>query len=290
VQTWLRDRIWILGAIVGGVLLIVHMFWSSDIKIDGVTIGLLAVILLSPYLSLIRRIRFGEIEAEIAPRDVAEVREKVHEASPAQDTQGGGYTESSEHSRYVQGVVDDLLRVVEADPALALAKLRIEIERLLEEMFELQAEPKQPVRRPSGVLGLLRVLSRDGAIDKPTADAVSSITRVLNEAVHGARIERHRAMEVIDSGITLLERLNDIYMQTYERAFEPAEEETIDLREHDSAQSARYRVVTIIPVLPRPKRRTYVMTQTQLDRFLEGYEEYAEYLVPLEPLGDSLEP
>jgi hypothetical protein len=291
VEAWFRRKVWILGVTLAVALAITHMFWSSDVRIDGVTIALLAVVLLSPYLSLMRRIRFGELEAEIAPEEVEEVRQRVQEASSTQSPQEKDEeAQPSSHSRHVEGVVDDLLHVLDRDPALALAKLRIEIERLLEQIYFLDASPEECARPPAGVMGFLRALSRKEIIDKPTLAAVGSMTRVLNRAVHGASFEREQASEIIDSGASLLDRLNDAYMEVYERAFRPVEEETIDMQQHDAAQSSRYRVVTITPLIPNPQRRTYIMTQGQLDSFLEGYDEYAEYLISIEPEGDSGEP
>jgi hypothetical protein len=291
VQAWFRERVWIVGIVVAIALAVTHMFWSSDVRIDGVTIALLAVVLLSPYLSLMRRIRFGEFEAEIAPRDIREVRQRVEEASSTESArQQDQEPPPSSHSRHVESVLDDLLRVLDTDPALALAKLRIEIERLLEQIYLIAASPEESARPPAGVTGFLRALSRKEVIDKPTFDAVASMTRVLNRAVHGASFEREQAADIIDSGASLLDRLNDAYMQVYERTFQPVEEESIDMQEHDEAWSSRYRVVTIIPLVPRPQKRTYILTQDQLDSFLEGYEEYAEYLISIQPESESREP
>ncbi len=229
----------------------------------------------------------GEFEAEIGPAQVDEVRQKVEEAAPAQLESPGAEVEAT-HSRRVSKAEEELRGILDYDPTLALAKLRIEIERDLAEILAIKGDSGVPPR-PRGVVGMMNSLLRIGVIDKPTADATRTIVAVLNQAVHGARIEPDEAAEVIDAGIRLLDRLSDIYLHVYEEAFQPVEEETLDMMDHESAQTDQYKVVTVIPLVPRPKRRTYVMTQTQLDSFLEGYDEYAEYLVSIEALQREVE-
>jgi hypothetical protein len=46
--------------------------------------------------------------------------------------------------------------------------------------------------------------------------------------------------------------------------------------------SARYRVTTVVPLVEKPIKNTYVFDQDTLDSFLEGYEEYAEFIVAVE--------
>ena len=62
---------WSVG-LVALLLLIAHTFAWRQINVDVVTILLLAVIALFPLIELIRKVKIGEFEAEIAPREVAE--------------------------------------------------------------------------------------------------------------------------------------------------------------------------------------------------------------------------
>ena len=44
----------------------------------------------------------------------------------------------------------------------------------------------------------------------------------------------------------------------------------------------RYRMTTVVPLVKNPKRNTYILDQDGLDSFLDGYEEYAEFIVAIE--------
>jgi hypothetical protein len=47
-------------------------------------------------------------------------------------------------------------------------------------------------------------------------------------------------------------------------------------------RDARYRVTTVVPLVTHPTRNMYMVNQEALDSFLEGYDEYAEFLVAVE--------
>lgn len=46
-------------------------------------------------------------------------------------------------------------------------------------------------------------------------------------------------------------------------------------------QAKRYRLTSIIPLVENPKKVVRELTQEQLDKLLEGYHEYAEFIVEL---------
>jgi len=41
--------------------------------------------------------------------------------------------------------------------------------------------------------------------------------------------------------------------------------------------------MTIVPYVENPQRRVYLLTQEELDAFFEGYSEFAEFAISLEP-------
>ena len=59
---------WWLVSLITFVLLIIHTFSISDIKIDNITLALLLLLLISPFISQIKKIKWGELEAEIDPK------------------------------------------------------------------------------------------------------------------------------------------------------------------------------------------------------------------------------
>lgn len=106
-------------------LLIAHTFQWSRIQVDAVTILLLAVIALIPIIELIRKIKIGEFEAEIASREVAEASAKIQKEAP---------TKSTKEQRSIQEY-PEVLDIVKDDPQLGLAKLRMELERVLKMLY-----------------------------------------------------------------------------------------------------------------------------------------------------------
>ncbi len=60
------------------------------------------------------------------------------------------------------------------------------------------------------------------------------------------------------------------------------ESKAIERREVDIYLSAKYRLTTIIPFRERPVMNVYLFTKEEFDHFLEGYDQYTEFLVSVE--------
>ena len=60
------------------------------------------------------------------------------------------------------------------------------------------------------------------------------------------------------------------------------ESKAIESGEVDIYISSRYRVRTIIPFKGNPVMNVYLFTKEELNTFLEGYDQYAEFIVSVE--------
>ncbi len=60
------------------------------------------------------------------------------------------------------------------------------------------------------------------------------------------------------------------------------ESKAIGSDEFDVYISSKYRVTTIIPFKENPVMNIYLLTKEELNDFLEGYDQYAEFLVSVE--------
>ncbi len=49
--------------------------------------------------------------------------------------------------------------------------------------------------------------------------------------------------------------------------------------------TSRYRVSTVIPFKENPVMNVYLFTKDELNTFLEGYDQYAEFIVSAEQVG-----
>jgi hypothetical protein len=98
------------------------------------------------------------------------------------------------------------MRVAEEDPNLALAGLRIEIERRLGAI----ARARGLDDRGSSVGQLLRQLASVGAISQAEVSVLNDLVILLNRAVHGAEVEPRAAQWAIEIGPSLLAALDEL--------------------------------------------------------------------------------
>lgn len=59
--------------------------------------------------------------------------------------------------------------------------------------------------------------------------------------------------------------------------------------EVDIYRSSRYEVITIIPLTENPKKKIYILNPEELDEFLEGYGEYAEFVISVKQVSATAE-
>jgi hypothetical protein len=109
------------------------------------------------------------------------------------------------------------------DRALALAKLRIELER---ELRRIAAESRlTPPNRVMGAGELLRLLTEASVLDdQALVAAVGEVLRVANAALHGATVSEEAASRVIAVGSSLVALLE----ATHGKGADPAEQPASD--------------------------------------------------------------
>ncbi len=90
------------------------------------------------------------------------------------------------------------------DPNLALAGLRIEIERRLRSIAESNGVSAQMM----GLGGLLNALSRQRLLDEQERGIIADLTGLLNGAVHGGKVDNQSASWALDLGKKILKTLD----------------------------------------------------------------------------------
>jgi hypothetical protein len=80
-KRFLVINLWWITLVVAFTMLIAHTQPYRDIKVDHISIILLLVIFLSPFILAIKKIRIGDFEAEIDPAEVAKLKEQVSKVS-----------------------------------------------------------------------------------------------------------------------------------------------------------------------------------------------------------------
>jgi hypothetical protein len=237
-------------------------------------LGLLGIILISSRWDLIRKLRFGELEAEIAPAEVRQAEKAV--------TEDIGLVPREEE---IPEPHESILRLTRQDPPVGLAKLRIELERILRAWYSLISDEEDSAQN----LSLSRLVSRlheAEAIPSEVRDGLREVLRLANRAVHGEYIRREDAETVARLGVSLLLELQKRYTELVR---EPVEKTVITQDDVRRYEQAKYRVTTIVPLVENATRNLYIVDQELLADMLEGYPEYAEFVVGVELLESPTE-
>jgi hypothetical protein len=255
-----------------------HAAGWKRITVDTTTLLLLALLLFSPFIEQLRKIKVGEFEAEIAPSEVEKVKAEV-------DQRLGTAELREPITPEIQSVGATLLALFDTDHILALAKLRIELERALTRLHLLATTtPRQ--RPPAGLSRLVSDLVRSDILPAQLSGPLREVIYLCNRAVHGEYVRPTDARSILDIGIRILEELDSIL---HEFMLKPVETQPLSLADVSTYRDAEYRVTTVVPLVENPVRNVRILDQDGLDMLLEGYGEYAEFLVSIERIETQAE-
>lgn len=261
--------------IVGIVLLVSHSLRFSWITVDTTTLILLGIILVGPYVGDIKKIKFGEFEAEIDPREVKKVAAEAEKAIAEAPVRPEPLRDSPE-------VVERIRALASSDIVLSLAKLRIELESRIRRLHE-RAQGAQPNSRSRPlVLQMTKDLTAGGALPNEMGAAIRDVMLICNRAIHGEEIRDADAQRIIEVGTGLLEEI-DFTVQGF-AITHPVSNEIIPQAEVDNALAVKYRLTTITPYVENPRRKVYELTRDELEDFFDGYHEFAEFVVRVESI------
>lgn len=167
---------------------IIHVV-RPDITIDVITVFLLVLALLPWLIPLIRSLEFpGGWKIEF--QELEKVKNKADKAGLLSKNKSKSYS------------FEPLLN---KDPNLALAGLRIEIEKRLIQIAKLNNLNFER----SSVGQLLRLLAQNQALTVEETSVLSDMTGLLNSAVHGAEVDKRAADWAIEVGPKLLQSLEE---------------------------------------------------------------------------------
>lgn len=260
---------WVVS-LVALALLVAHSLSWDGISVDGTSLGLLAVVLIASRWEDIRRLKIGDLEAEIGSAEVAQVQaEVVDQVGPPDE----------------QDEFEATLELLRTDPTLGLAQVRIELERWLRSLHHMQGIGDQRSSRQT--LGrLMNDLVNAGAVPPNLVSSLRAVLDLANRAIHGESIRPEDAETVGLLGLQLIDALREHYEDV---VVEPIEVEVISPDEMERLRDRRLRVVTVSPTVPESKINTRILDQNGLDLLLEGYQTYAEFVISVELLEDDAE-
>jgi hypothetical protein len=173
------------------ILAIVHLIWPH-VALDGVTITLLLIAILPWLAPLFKSVELpGGVKVEFQELEKAKER-----ADKAGLLSAPLPTPTPEYS--FQLVADE-------DPNLALAGLRIEIEKRLVQL----AESRGIDGEKRSVGKLLQMLSGKDLITLEERSVLADLVGLLNSAVHGATVDSRAALWAMQVGPRLLKSLDE---------------------------------------------------------------------------------
>jgi hypothetical protein len=173
------------------VIAVVHLIWP-EIRIDAITVTLIVVAVLPWLSSLFKSIELpGGLKIEY--QELEKIEERARDAGLLTEQA----TKTTENYAFQT--------VATTDPNLALAGLRIELEKRLIKLAE-----SRDLRLPKrGLNNLLMDLNRRELIGGSERVLLSDLAALLNSAVHGAVVEPSTAEWALDIGPQILKALDE---------------------------------------------------------------------------------
>lgn len=198
-----------LAAASGG-LVIVHGFWPGFFLVDAYTLGLLGVLLLLALRPLLKSANVAGVAGVEFREELEAAEESAHQVEAKIEQQTDETPDTAPRLEEVHALfpVPGYLReLVRRDPNVALAGLRIELERALRLAYEVIVgrEGEREGRR-RGAVPLTRIvteLARRGHLDDDQAGLAISIIRLGNRAAHGELVSPDEAELVFEWADTL---------------------------------------------------------------------------------------
>lgn len=247
------------------VLVIIHGLFNDFFKVDNTSILLLLILILLPYLPLIKKIKFGDFEAEISNEEIKNIEKKVEEIPEKQ------------HEKIKSKKVENLKELAESDPTLALARARIEIEKKIRSLGQIYLKEKTVNSR--SLRGVINELMASGIMEPSLVALLNDVISVANRAIHGESVSKGNAIKLVKLGNKAMDELDYVVI---ERALKSESSEVITTHDMENFMEGDYILKTVVPYVKNPEFRTYHLNQAELDAFLEGYDEIAEFIVSLE--------
>ena len=270
------QNLWWITFVLALILLGVHSFKVAKLSVDSTSILLLGIMLISPFISAVKKIKYGDFEAEIDPKEIQKIKSDLEKDIDSKRVENESRPE-------IYKSTDAIRELGESDPVIALAKIRIELEKVLSRLARVTS-----IETKRFALGaLVRKLSNHEIISLQVGKSLTEVIGICNRAIHGEFISKESAGTIVELGIELLE---DLYWDVQEQTTSGSivSEEVITPAESDEYYEKKsYRLTSITPLVENPKRIVRELTQEQLSDFLEGYHEYAEFIVELVEIPEN---
>ncbi len=187
------------------------ILWNSFFTIDYFSVIILVIICV-PYLSqFLKKAKVAGAELEF--KDEIESTKKIVKESIEKSKSENGEMKPLPFETFNMSTAKE---IVDTDPVLALASLRIEIEKKLRQaakFFKLG-------NTKSRLSEIIDALMSNGILRSEQVSALRKIIEMCNKAVHGYDITKREAKDIVN----LMEELNQSFSMGYSISFYPNED------------------------------------------------------------------
>lgn len=195
-----------LVSIVAVVLAIIHVAFPH-LAVDTTTVLLLGLAALLYYFPEIRKGKLpGGFEWEkVSPEEVEKIEEEVEQVVKKAKEEGIEATSITVGEvTTLEQLQDQLLMWVETDARVALARLRIELETMLRQLYYLVEPKASDIPWPPVFGEMLSGLASRNVLDLSEQAIVRAVWSVCSRAIHGEEIPVNQAKRIILMGIEML--------------------------------------------------------------------------------------
>jgi hypothetical protein len=170
-------------------LISIHIIWPQ-VAIDGITLGLI-VIAIIPWLSpLFKSLQFpGGVKIEY--QDLEKTKRQIKEA--------GLLPKKPKIAKNL-----DFVPSVNDDPTIALAWLRIEVEKRLRQLIK-----EKRLSEEGGLKRNLYILYKKDILSDEERQALSDLVEILSTAIHGVPVDQAASDWAIEIGPMVLKALDN---------------------------------------------------------------------------------
>jgi hypothetical protein len=193
----------ILIVLTGIALIVIHGFWNNVFTVDYFTIIILVIICIPYFSQFLKRAKIAGAEFEF--RDEIESAKKVVKESILKSrSRDKGETKPLPFETFN---VSTAKEVIDSDHILALASLRIEIEkklRIAAEFFKLGGGKNT---LSENIIALMH----EGILSSEQVSALRKIIDMCNKAIHGYDVSKREAKDIVN----LMEELNQSFSIGY---------------------------------------------------------------------------
>ena len=183
--------------VISFILLVLHTAYSILFTVDAISVSILAMIMVLPYLKYVQKISIQGTSVELE-KDIKETSKEVKDVVNEKQV---------EKAKDVNQQFNDFVKYIESilsiDPDVAIMKLRTELELAIKQVYQKSKQiPKK--RGASTINSMVAALYQHKVIDENAGRVTLEITSIANRIVHGEHINKEIELDVINTFLRLI--------------------------------------------------------------------------------------